>query len=174
MKSRRHRLGNNTGTSLIEIIVAGVLIVGVLIFITRLFPENARAEAMNHQRMIATNLATAKIEDAKKDLFDYLQPTPYSSVYFTSTSCDCSKPVTFSQLPSSYTITTAGTTFGVMWCVNYMNGVPGAWTATCPPPPASNATNTKYIRVEVGWGYLDPATGKYEHTLDQENFETKY
>jgi prepilin-type N-terminal cleavage/methylation domain-containing protein len=150
------------GVSLIELLIAVALVSVVVAATSLLFPKASQSLVDNRQRLEATTLATGKIDEIKKQPYDYIHVTS-TGTYFNA-NCNCSAITNFSAFPSSSTDVSefSGIPYTRYACINYVTfAAGGVWTAQC---PGNGDTQAKYIRVHVTWKY-----GANQYVSDQES-----
>ena len=164
---------NNLGASLIEVLAAVVILIGAAALISQVLPKAARSSVNSGQHWMAQQMATSKIEDLKKQTFEYIPVTP-NSQFPSGTNCDCSNPaLNFSTL-SSFTQTSGPTTYLVGWCINEVSRTGSALTAQCQSASPSAFSDYKNIIVRVEWPW-PPASGQRgDHRLEEETLATRY
>src|SRR5258706_5157652 len=157
----------NKGVTTIDLLLAVVIasIVGGSIAI--LFPKSFKSMASNRQRIVATGLATSKMDEIKSLPYPLI-PRTVTGNYFsdvTNNGCDC-KPVVWSLLPLAATrynngnnvgdpVTSDGIAFTRQVCINLVERPGATWDPHCPAIEDDDATISnirgKNIRVHVTW-----------------------
>lgn len=149
---------NARGVTLIELLAAIAIIVIVVASTATLFPTASKAIAVNRQRLVATQLAQALVQQAKRSPYALLDPTPENTTNFpgatgqSAGACDCNKAV-FSVLPGSATVAINSIAYNQSTCVNFFEPIslqtycPSALgTANLPMDPG-----LKTVHVRVWW-----------------------
>jgi len=163
------------GVSLVELLVATVIVVVVMSSMSLFFPKASKAAFMSRYIATGKNLATGKIQEIKQDPYALVPltyagaPSPYTHSFTYPgnpngpNGCDCSL-----ENPDSYPVldqlTDNGVTFTRRLCINlvYRNG--SNWSSYCPASDGSNDTGLKNIRVRVSW-----AAGTSAQSIDAES-----
>jgi Tfp pilus assembly protein PilV len=159
------RLKSAEGTSLVEVIMAVTFVIIIAVAISLTFPKASKSQLGSRHRFLATGLATSKIEEIKKQVYDYIPTTPANAPYL-STTCDCAQ-ADYSVWNAAWTekVQTASTSFEVKWCIGYVASAGGgSWTPSC-----TSDQGYKNIRVRVSW-----RIGSEDHELFQEAMATRY
>ena len=157
------------GVTIIELLLAVAIIAIVVGMISIFFPKASQDIVTNRQRWLASNLAASKIEDLKKQPYQYLAVA--SNFPGSAPNCDCTKlsaETDFTNLqynpavsppPWQDVIQSTGTVYRREWCVNYVTlGASGS-----APPNCGTDTGAKYVRVHVVWD-----SGSGSGAFDQE------
>ena len=168
MKMGYKHAPEEAGVSLIELILAVVLMSGAVLGLSLFFPKSNQVLVDSRQSWYATNLATSKIQEIKK--------SPYSVIPLTGngvlpTNCDCAT-ANFSTAgfdaatviasatpaqPLDQTDVHDGISYHTQVCINYVapGGAATPWAPACPPPvgPANADQGLKNIRVHVTWTF---------------------
>ena len=140
-------LKNPRGTTLIEMILATVLVVIVVVVLSIAFPQASKSAAQTRMTLDATNLASSSLATLRSQPYAYLDPSDPSLFGGGNPSCDC-KAADFSTWPATSTVS-GGTTYLLRSCVNYVtNGTGNTWPAQC---PAAGDSGYKNIIVHVFW-----------------------
>ena len=152
------------GITLVEIIIATVILVTVATSISLFARQAMRAITKNHARAAAIPLASTRISDVASHPYALIPVTPdgpSGNDYFTGGSCDCSTVNwdTTGGIPgaanmtSSETITVGGLNFTRQTCVNYVTELPSpagpVWQSYC--PTSTNDTGMKQIITRLSW-----------------------
>ena len=144
---------NNRGVTLLELLIAVILVIVVVSSLTYLFPTTSRAIVVNRQRMTAGHLAQVLMDRTKKTPFDLLTPSTESNFTASGTGagggkCSCSADI----LNMPVTTTNIGNvTYTQQVCINLMDQTMQSF---CPSDPGmANMSNLslKHIRVRVSW-----------------------
>jgi len=156
---------NNRGLSIIELLLATVLVAGSVIVVSLMFPKSMKVNFDNQQRADATNLAASKMSEVKSKPYALLSiepPLTPTGAHFVApvTSCDCNV-INFSALPTKTgalsdpypfndDITVNAITYRQRVCINRTTSVGAAWLSTC---YSALDVGSDYIniRVWVGW-----------------------
>jgi type II secretory pathway pseudopilin PulG len=155
------------GTTIIEVIVATVLVVIVVISASLTIPRASKSQVVVRQRNVAVGLAASKIEEIKKQTYARIPVSDPSASL--SNSCDCTK-ANFDVWPAtwSYQAEAAGTFFELKWCINQTQSTaPGTWASDC-----YSETGNKHIVVDVKW--RTSASQLDEHRHRQESIVSRY
>jgi hypothetical protein len=137
------------GVTLIELLLAIVLLSGVAGMIGHFFPSAFRSLYGEKRRTVAKHLAASRMEDAKQRPFLYITPTPDGPYFPVANTCDC-RNINFADPAMPFqTVVVDSMTYTRRTCINLLDRVGGAWTPSCPTgglgPPY------KLIRVRVSW-----------------------
>jgi Tfp pilus assembly protein PilV len=163
-------MNSKKGLSLIELIVALVVAITSILAIAAVFPKASQSITANRQRLIASNLAAAKMEEIQKAPYGIITPTVESTVYFIASGiahlgCDCNTDAANIGLipppntligtqPASDSVSQSGVVYTRSVCINQLdwNSVLGVWQANCPQSVVGwSETGLKNVRVRVSW-----------------------
>jgi type II secretory pathway pseudopilin PulG len=148
--------------TLIELLAAVTITVIVVSSISTLFPKASSAIAANRQRLVATQLAQALVQQAKRSPYALLDPTaetagpaadfPTNGTGTGPGKCDCNT-ANFFVLAGSATVVVNNIAYSQSTCVNYFEPInlqtycPSALgTANLPADPG-----LKTVHVRVWW-----------------------
>ena len=140
------------GATLVEVVIAVAMISAAVVVISLVFPNASKDLSNNRFRFLASNFASALIQQTKEQTYSLLAPTP-PGPYFGVTQCDC-RQVDFSGLSPEAIYSEDSVSYTRKICINlvaYVSG--GGWTSYCPDTPLTSATDhgIKNIQVRVGW-----------------------
>jgi hypothetical protein len=152
------------GVSLVELLLAISLVIGVVITLSLAFPKASANGIQIRQRAVAANLASSKIQILKSQPYDFLDATDTQFPAFNA-GCDCRTVdfASFANLPSTMTVTD-GATYTVAACVHVVGGG-GAWPSQC---LTSGDTGYKNIVVNVQW-----TNGSTTYSVTQQSVITR-
>jgi Tfp pilus assembly protein FimT len=143
------------GVSLLELLIAIAMITSSVVILSLTFPKASATISNNRQHMLASNLASALIQQVKAQPYALLQPSPQA--LFTApaaATCDCSLQ-DFTVWPATASYTEDGIAYTRQVCVDFVEPVGGGgWNKYCPDgPPITSGTDKglKNIRVRVTW-----------------------
>jgi len=163
MVNNRNR---ESGTTLFELLIAIVLVIGVVAIISQLFPKAIRGVEFNRQRITAQNLARAKIEEFKRQPYGTIPATADGSYFPVAATCNCSQVVNYMALPDfDPPIVSGSHKFSRSWCVNYTT----VGTGSIYTPQCTYAGDYKNIKVWVWW--LDESGNN--HVVNMETVQTR-
>ena len=163
---------NRSGVSLIELILAVVLVTIAVLSLSLFFPRSTQVLVANRQSWYATNLATSKIQEIRK--------SPYTVIPLTDPSvlpanCNCKTAIFSTAGFDNATVIASATppqvlaqtdvhnaiTYHTQVCIAYV--APGTWATSC-----TSDQNLKNIRVRVSWDFKGETK-----TLDMESVVTR-
>ncbi len=157
------------GVSLIELMIAVVMVSAVVAMLSLLFPKSSRSMVTSRQRLAATNFASSKVEDVKKQPYTYIDvsavTTPAPPAAWITGGCNCNA-VDYTTFPWEAVIPSTGTTYTRYVCVSYVsyNPLTQTWTPQC-----AGDTGYKNVHVHVSW----PSEADTLF-IDQESMATRY
>jgi len=137
---------NCRGVSIIEVILASVLMMAVMITLSLAFPQATRSINQTRVQTMAADIAQDQLELSKNNYYDILDTSDRfnAGAFVAGSNCDCTS-VNYSVLPSSTSMTSGSITYTAVTCVNFV--IPGSWQPQCLP----NDTGYKNISVQVSW-----------------------
>jgi Tfp pilus assembly protein PilV len=162
---------NRNGATLVEVLIVTVLISAVFITLSTLLPRSARVITENRRRWLASNYATALMEQLKAAPYPVLDPTPPGnfpsgplSDPASATPCDCSQ-VDFTTFSGSdgtsnpdennTTQVDAGVVYTRKVCINLVERKQTAgvwnWVSHCSDGTSATDMGYKNIRIGVVW-----------------------
>jgi Tfp pilus assembly protein PilE len=143
----------NRGATLIEVLIATVIVTVVALTMGLFFPKAAETVARIQARGYASHSANSTLQTFKGKPY-LLVPLTTQGAYFqpsVTSPCDCNT-VDFSNasFPSSnkQTITNGKVTYTEAWCVNLVESNAGAWQSHC---PGSTDKGFKNVVVNLAW-----------------------
>jgi Tfp pilus assembly protein PilV len=164
------KMKSQNGLSLIELLVALVLAITSILAIAAVIPKASQSITANRQRIIASNLAAAKMAEIQKAPYGIIYPTVESASYFVTSGilhvgCDCNKDAQYidsipagatliGTQPVKDTVTQNSVVYTRSVCINQLNWnlLTSVWEANCPQTvPVWKETGLKNIRVRVSW-----------------------
>lgn len=147
------------GVTLLELLIAVAMVSITVAMLSLLFPKASKSITNNRQHWLATNFATARIQDLKQQPYSLVTPTAAGN-YFLNTNnalppaCDCSS-VNWCTLGTALgpdaTYTEKGITYTRQVCINLADRSGGAWTSSCPDNTSATDKGLKNIWVRVYW-----------------------
>jgi Tfp pilus assembly protein PilE len=158
------KLNNQLGVSLIELLLAGALVVAVVVTLSLAFPAASTSIIRTQQRTTANNLASAQIEYLRSQV--YLMPevqTTDTILPAFNASCDC-RLIDWNIVGSTST-QVGSTVYNTASCIHFVT--PGnPWTSQC---STAGDTGYKNIMVQVSW-----TQGNKTNSIIQESLMTRY
>jgi len=147
-------LMNTKGVSLMELVIATVLVSAVVVSLALALPQASRSIVQTRQQTMAVSVAQNELEQIKSNLYDQLDTTDkdHAGAFAVSAPCDCAQ-VDYSALLSKNVIASR-VSYTVGTCVSFVN--PVTWTPQCLP----NDLGYKNITVHVSW-----SLGGQTHTV---------
>jgi Tfp pilus assembly protein PilE len=161
---------NKRGVTLLELMIAVVMVSGVVITLAILVPKASANITNNRRRFLASNFAAADIQQIKEQPYALISSSPTATTGYFPVSgitnpggCDCSRE-NMSGMPVDATYTEDGVTYTRTICINLVNHNPAPppnWTSYCPNNPLTAFPfsptgpdfGLKNIRVQVSWTY---------------------
>lgn len=150
-----------SGTTLLELMLAVALIVIVVATITVSLPKASRSVSVARNRWLASNYATAAIQQIKSNTYATiaLTPGPPNTNFGVVANCNCSDPAlpwsTVDQNPT--VLVDSGISYTRSVCINLIQpgaGTPPTFSSVCSngtSGPTGNDRGLKMIRVHVQW-----------------------
>jgi len=140
-------LKNCKGVSLIELLLAALLMTFVMVTLSIALPHASKNEIQNRQRTVANNFAQDQLDALKGEVYDQLDTTQtLVPTAFSGPTCDCTT-ADYSQLVSRSTVV-VNTTYTAATCVSWVS--PPTWTPLCASAPGGDP-GFKNITVRVSW-----------------------
>jgi Tfp pilus assembly protein PilV len=164
------------GATLLEVLAAAVLLSLATIALSLTMPKMSAAIANNRRRWIASNFASAYMQELKSQPYPTIQPNPQTDFKGVgspgSAKCDCNL-ADLSSFPTdpNGTVNDSGVTFTRKVCVGLVDRVGSTVSdPMCPDTPLSSTVDRglKNIRVRVMW-----ASGANTYFTDIEGLVTR-
>jgi type II secretory pathway pseudopilin PulG len=157
------KLSRKKGATLLELIIAVVMLSVGLIVVTLVFPKASASISNNRRRVIASNFAAARMQELKSLPYALVPLTPTASfttsvAAFPASGCDCSKEnlsaAAFQEHTSSFTESSVTYTRSV--CINLVARNGTGWISYCPNGLIGQINGgadqgLKSIRILVNW-----------------------
>ncbi|OGR89098.1 MAG: hypothetical protein A2992_01235 [Elusimicrobia bacterium RIFCSPLOWO2_01_FULL_59_12] len=143
------------GTTLVELLIAMVILVSAVMTITLTFPRASASITGSRRHWIAGNLAASQVEMLKQQPYAYIRPNPASDFGMVA-DCDCAA-MDMAAIPTTGAVMVeSGITYTSKICINLVDRDPTAstgWRSFCPDPTDMVGTDKglKNIYVQVRW-----------------------
>lgn len=140
------------GVSLLELLVVTILVAGVLLSMSLLFPKTLKVTHQNRQRLQATTLAQNHLQRLKAEKYALIDTTPKTVFPGAPPICNCSIADLSTLLPSpSATFTETGVFYEIRSCINITASDGTPYCAEDLVPMGIDDPGLKNIRVQIRW-----------------------
>ncbi len=161
---------NQTGASLLELLIAGVMLAIVAVSTSLFFPKAAANLTQNRRQLIASQFAAEKINTLKTQPYPLVELTSATAANFPISGigaggCDCSREGALTGIAPDATFSEDGITYTRRVCIHLVEGPPAAtWTSYCPDNTDATDKGMKNIRVVMSW-----STGATARRMEMES-----
>jgi Tfp pilus assembly protein PilV len=151
-------LKENSGATLIEVLLAVVLTVLMVSAVAILIPKSATVLTMSRQKWMGSSFAATRIQQIMSQPYDFVQVTPVDLANFPKSGiawtggCDCSKE-DMATYPVDSSTVQDGVTYTSRSCINLeeYDTVNSKWISHCQNNTDATDTGMKNVRVRVEW-----------------------